>query len=75
MAELIHEVWIAEYNEQGLPLHMCCLAGPDGDGARSFNGPGSYLWCVFRAGSYFEAMDVYNELLDRGPYTTEFDRD
>jgi hypothetical protein len=70
MARLKHEVW---KDAKGLP--MCCLAGPDGDGARDLNEPGAKLVWTFEAGSHFEAMTTYNDYLDRGEYTTTFEQD
>jgi hypothetical protein len=65
MAILKHEVW---RGSDGLP--MCCLAGPDGDDARRLFGQDASLVWTFVAGSYFEAMTKYNELLGRERYTT-----
>ena len=65
MAILKHEVWI---DTKGLP--MCCLAGPDGEGARRLNGEGATLVWTFEAGSHYEAMNTYYRYLGRGEYTT-----
>ena len=70
MAELIHEVWV-EPDEHGQLLESCCLAGPDGDDFRRMLSPAARLVHTFSAGSYFEAMTIYNRLLGRGPYTTD----
>ena len=66
MAMLKHEVW---KDADGLPT--CCLAGPDGAGARALVGDGARLVWTFEAACHFEAMSKYNELLGRGPYTTD----
>ena len=50
---------------------MCCLSGPDGDGARHALGTNAKLVWTFDAGSHFEAMTKYNEFLGRGAYTTD----
>ena len=68
MAILKHELWFDLDNPDGLPT--CCLAGPDGDGARRLLGEGAKLMWTFEAGSHFEAMTKYNQFLGREPYTT-----
>jgi hypothetical protein len=65
MAILRHEVW---RDSDGLPT--CCLAGPDGDNARRLLRENASLMSTFDAGSHFEAMTKYNELLGRDPYTS-----
>jgi hypothetical protein len=65
MATLKHEVW-----KDAAGLEMCCLSGPDGDGARNLLGKSSKLVWTFEAGSYFEAMTKYHAFLGREPYTT-----
>jgi len=47
-----------------------------GEGARKMLGAEARLVRTFEAGSHFEAMTKYNEILGRGPYTTdqEWDR-
>lgn len=69
MATLKHEVWMDADGP------MCCLAGPDGDGARRLNGKGATLVWTFEAGSHFEAMTMYNRYLKREEYTTSFEQD
>ena len=69
MAVLIHEVW--EEVVDGMVLHTCCLAGPRGEGCRKCLEPGATLLTTFEAGSHFEAMTIYNQYLDREPYTTD----
>lgn len=69
MAKLVHEIWIAA---DGLPA--CVLAGPMGDGARTLvaeAGPPRLLQ-RFVAESHFEAMTIYNRMLGRGPYQSDF---
>ena len=70
MSKLKHEVWI---DREGLP--GLCLSGPGGDGFRALLGAGSRLVNVFEASSHFEAMSRYYELMDWGPYTTDFQED
>jgi hypothetical protein len=69
MAKLVHEIWFAA---DGLP--SCVLAGPMGDSARKLiaeAGPRRLLR-RFVAESHFEAMTIYNRILGRGPYETDF---
>ncbi len=68
MAVLVHEIW--EVVSDGMVLHTCCLAGPDGDRCRQSLEPSARLLTTFEAGSHFEAMSVYNRYLGREPYTT-----
>ena len=68
MAVLVHEIW--ETVSDGMVLHACCLAGPDGDGCRRSLEPVARLLASFEAISHFEAMTVYNDYLGREPYTT-----
>jgi hypothetical protein len=69
MAKLVHEIWIAP---DGLP--GCVLAGPIGDGARKLMAESGQprLLRRFVAGSHFEAMTIYNRILGRGPYQSDF---
>ena len=68
MARLVHEVWL---DAEGLP--SCVLAGPPGDDARRlFLSRDARLVHTFEAGSHFEAMQLYNAYLGRGPYTTSY---
>ncbi len=72
MAKLTHEVWV-HVDENGRELPGCCLAGPMGDGFRKLLAvePGARLVTTFEAGSHFEAMTIYNRLLEREEYTTD----
>jgi hypothetical protein len=54
---------------------MLCLAGPMGDTARALLEPDARLLSTFEAGSTFEAMNLYNQRLGRGPWTTGFAQD
>ena len=74
MAKLLHEIWI-ERDEMGQLLEMCCLAGPDGDGARRLNRDSATLWCMFEACSTAEATTIYHQLLDREPFKPQFAED
>lgn len=68
MARLLHEVW---FEAEGLP--GCVLAGPPGDDARGlFLSRGARLVHTFEAGSYFEAMQLYNAFPGLEPYTTSY---
>jgi hypothetical protein len=64
---LKHELW----EEQGGCGYMVCLAGPRGDEARRLIGPGAKLLSTFEAGSYFEMMTAYYELMGWGEYETK----
>lgn len=69
MAKLVHDIWIGA---DGLP--GCVLAGPMGDRARTLiaeAGPPRLLR-RFVADSHFEAMTIYNRMLGRGPYQSDF---
>lgn len=61
---LVHEIWVDEGD-----LPMCCLAGPDGDGARALSS-NPRLVHVFVAHSHVDAMCKYHAFLGREPYTT-----
>lgn len=63
---LVHEIWVDEDD-----LEMCCLAGPDGDGARALFS-NARLVHVFVASSHVEAMREYHAFLGREPYTTTY---
>lgn len=63
---VLHELWI---EEDGQTL---CLAGPQGDDARSLLGPGARLAWTVEAASSFEAMTKYYEYMGWGEYTTDF---
>jgi hypothetical protein len=66
MASLVHEIWFTE------DLPECALAGPMGDGQRALMAL-SLGWCDGSSlGHIFEAMTIYNQLLRRGPYSTDF---
>jgi hypothetical protein len=69
MAFLRHEVWEeSDEHDRGFCL---CLAGPDGESARGCLEPGARLIHVFEAGSWYEAMTIYNRLLGWGPYKAD----
>jgi hypothetical protein len=44
------------------------LAGPDGDDARSVLGLEARLVTTFEAHSRFEAMTLFHQMMDMGPY-------
>ena len=69
MAILKHELW------QSPGSLTYCLAGPDGDSARSLLAPGAKLIWSTRAGSHFEAMTKYYAFKKWGEYTTDFEQD
>lgn len=69
MAKLVHEVW--DEIVDGMVLHSCCLAGPRGNGQRSYLAPDAKLIETFEAASHFEAMTLYHNLLGRERYTTD----
>ncbi|OMO23041.1 hypothetical protein BCT38_20495 [Vibrio lentus] len=62
-----HELWS---NEQ--ELDTFCLAGPDGDGARSLMEPDSKLIWECEANSHFEAMTKYYQFRGWGEYTSDY---
>jgi hypothetical protein len=64
-----------EEDEDGQLLPSCVLAGPMGDDARRLMKAGAKLHGTFEAGSYFEAMTIYNRMFDRGGYETDHDGD
>ncbi|MBI3230082.1 MAG: hypothetical protein HYZ45_07890 [Burkholderiales bacterium] len=64
---MIHELWL-----EADGLQMFCLAGTQGDGARSLLAPGAKLVWTVEAASHFEAMCKYYEYMDWGQYTTDF---
>jgi hypothetical protein len=68
VAVLVHEIW--EEVSDGMILHTCCLADPDGDGCRRLLQLGARLLTTFEASSHFEAMTVYNRYLGQEPYTS-----
>ena len=74
MALLQHEVW-EEPDGDGGRLPGLCLAGPDGDGFRALLRPGARCVHTFAAGSHFEAMTIYHQMLGREPYVTDHDED
>lgn len=63
---MLHELWIEEDGQ------TFCLAGPMGDGARDFLGPGARLVWTVVAANHFEAMTKYYEYMGWGEYTTDF---
>jgi hypothetical protein len=65
MAVLRHEVW---KDAQGVGM---CLAGPQGDSFRRVLEPDARLLHAFEAGSWYEAMTIYNRLMDFGPYKAD----
>ena len=70
MAILIHKVWEV-LGDDGQVLPTCLLAGSRGDEARRQLEPKARFVHSFEAGSHFEAMSIYYDLYQRGPYTTE----
>ena len=68
MATLVHEVWIDDEGKT-----TCCLAGPMGDAIRLIMAEDRPVRLIrrFVAGSHFEAMTIYNRLVEREPYTTD----
>jgi len=62
-----HELWV---DPEGLDTF--CLAGADGNAARSLLPNGSRLEWTVDAGSSFEAMTLYYEYRGYGIYTTDF---
>jgi len=66
----LHELWV---DEDGLDTF--CLAGSEGDEARSFLTEKANLVWTVEAESHFEAMTKYYEYRGYGQYTTEFEQD
>jgi hypothetical protein len=67
--KLLHEVW-EDFGEQGESLHSLQFAGPRGEDARRWLGPKARLIATIEAGSHYEAMTLYHQMLGREPYTT-----
>ncbi len=66
----LHEVWMCP-DEHGRSLPACIPFGPDGDGARALNEPGSeWVWTLW-AHSHAETMDVYYEFAGYGAYIVQ----
>jgi hypothetical protein len=70
MATLLHELWLDTSDLPGL-----CINGPEGDGFRSLQEPGSRIIKVIEASSTFDALTKYYEYLNWGEYTSEFSQD
>ena len=62
-----HELWIESDQEQTF-----CLAGPQGDEARSLLSTTAKLVWQVEASSHFEAMTKYYKHMGWGKYTTDF---
>ncbi len=73
MAALIHEIW--ETTENGMVLHICCMAGSLGAACRETLASNSRLLITYVAGCHFDAMTIYNRFLSREPYSSEHDGD
>ena len=67
--DLLHELW--EYVQDGMNLHLFCLAGPAGDGARANLPAHAKLTWTVRAGSHFEAMTLFHERQGWERYITD----
>jgi hypothetical protein len=67
MAKLTYEVW-EQPDDSGQMLPGLVLAGPDGDSFRRLLEPGARLTTRFDAGSHFEAMSTYYQLVGYGEY-------
>jgi hypothetical protein len=66
---MLLELW--EYREDGKALCLFSYAGPRGDAARStIPADAELVWTVW-AESHYEAMTLYYERQDWGPYTTD----
>jgi hypothetical protein len=68
----LHEIWLCP-DEHGRSLPACIPFGPDGDGARSLNEPGSEWVWTFWARSHAEVMAVYYEFVGYGRYIVQND--
>lgn len=64
---MLHELW-----KEGDGCWTFCLAGPLGDGARSFLDSEAQLVWTVEASSHFDAMTKYYEYQDWGVYSTDF---
>ena len=64
-SSLWHELW-----EEADGRTMVCLAGPDGEQARSFLGPDARLAWIFEASSHFDAMTQYHKRMGWSAYST-----
>lgn len=64
---MLHELWL---DPDGLDTF--CLAGPEGNAARSLLAPNSRLEWTVNALSHFEAMTLYYRFRDLGVYMTDF---
>ena len=69
LVKLLFEIW--HEDSDGASDISLCLAGPDGDQARSLNGPGAVLIHTFEAGTPNEAMAIRNRLMGWGEYKPE----
>jgi hypothetical protein len=72
--KLVLEVW-EDFDDEGESLPALNYAGPRGEGSRGLLGPKARLLTTIRAGSHFEAMTIYYQLLGWGEYTTDQDWD
>jgi hypothetical protein len=63
------EVW-EDFSDDGMMLPALLYAGPRGEESRRQLGPKARLVQLISAGSYFEAMTIYYQLLGWGDYTT-----
>ena len=64
--KLVHEMW---RDPDGLTT--VCLAGPNGDEARSQLDPQSELVWVFKASNHYEAMTLHYNRMGWGKYQTD----
>lgn len=69
MAKLTYEVW-EQPDDSGQMLPGLVLAGPDGDAFRRLLEPSARLTTRFDAGSHFEAMTTYYQLVGTASTTT-----
>lgn len=69
MTALLHEIW-EDLDEDGRPLPVCMLAGPDGDEARALLSLEARLATTFEAHSPFEAMTAFYQMMGLGPYVS-----
>jgi hypothetical protein len=68
--KLLLEVW-ENFGDEGEPLPALLYAGPRGDASRRLLGSKARLIATIQAGSHFEAMTRYHELMGWGPYKTD----
>ena len=60
-----HELWMESEQEQTF-----CLAGPQGEAARALLSPSAKLVWTVEATSHFEAMTLYHQHMNWGPFAT-----